>query len=219
MPGLDPQDLGVRRRPARSTKLGSSGRGPTRLISPRSTFQSCGISSSFVLARKRPRRVKRSSSAAVSAGRRASSRIFRNLSIPNSSRPVAHAAAAVEGRPAAVEPDRDATTARITGSSTSSSSAAARRRARFARSGRAGARPRATRSAPGAWWATASARSDVRSLRSRSNRPQRFLSSLARERTPRRPGFANGSFGYSRTREISQGISTRSGEISEVRMS
>src|SRR6185312_5603763 len=61
----------------------SSGRGPTRLISPRSTFQSCGSSSSCDRASMRPTRVNRSSSVAVSPGPRAPSYILRNFSMPN----------------------------------------------------------------------------------------------------------------------------------------
>jgi len=43
------------------TISGSSGRGPTMLMSPRSTFQSCGNSSRLVLRRKWPMRVMRGS--------------------------------------------------------------------------------------------------------------------------------------------------------------
>ncbi len=58
------------------------GRGPTRLISPQSTFQSCGSSSRLVLRMKRPTRVTRSSPtltcrAAVASD--ASVRMERNL--------------------------------------------------------------------------------------------------------------------------------------------
>ena len=64
--GADGEDLAVLVLVQRD-EGGSSGRGPTRLIWPRSTFQSCGSSSSFVRARKRPMRVKRGSTSPVSA--------------------------------------------------------------------------------------------------------------------------------------------------------
>ena len=45
-----------------ATAYGTSGRGPTRLISPRSTFHSCGSSSRLVRRRNAPTRVIRGSS-------------------------------------------------------------------------------------------------------------------------------------------------------------
>ena len=83
MPGLTCRicSYSVRRK---ATKTGSSGRGPTRLILPVRTFQSCGSSSSLVFASTLPIRVKRSSSAAVRGAPVAPTRILRNLSIANS---------------------------------------------------------------------------------------------------------------------------------------
>ena len=55
-PGPDDVALAIERDLARQlwTNSGRSGRGPTRLMSPLSTFQSCGSSSSRVLRRNRP---------------------------------------------------------------------------------------------------------------------------------------------------------------------
>ena len=65
------------------TNSGTSGRGPTIDIWPRSTCQNWGSSSSRVACRKRPIGVSRASLNAVSIGPRASLRILRNLSIAN----------------------------------------------------------------------------------------------------------------------------------------
>ena len=56
----------------RSTWSRRSGRGPTRLMSPRSTFQSCGSSSSEVRRSRWPARVMRASPASPPAGARRS---------------------------------------------------------------------------------------------------------------------------------------------------
>ena len=88
--GLDAVAVGVAASsaPKASTNSGRSGRGPTRLISPRSTLISWGSSSSEVRRRKRPtacagrgprRRRARSPAAARTPRRRAGSRIERNL--------------------------------------------------------------------------------------------------------------------------------------------
>jgi hypothetical protein len=67
----------------KSTSAGDSGRGPIRLISPRSTFQSCGNSSSFQCRSFAPRGVIRESSPAVIRAP-ASRRMDRNFTSPNS---------------------------------------------------------------------------------------------------------------------------------------
>src|SRR5439155_16718397 len=54
------------------TSAASGGRGPTRLMSPFSTFQSCGSSSALVRRRARPTRVMRGSSRTLNAGNGAS---------------------------------------------------------------------------------------------------------------------------------------------------
>ena len=95
IPGLTPSRTRCSGR-YRATICSSSGRGPTRLISPRTTFQSCGSSSRLVLRRTRPTRVTRGSrtSLKTGSGRRststrserrssASQTIVRNLSIRN----------------------------------------------------------------------------------------------------------------------------------------
>ena len=61
----------------RATKSGDSGRGPTRLISPRRTCHSWGSSSSFVRTSHAPSRVSRSSPASVSGTPRAPGRTRR----------------------------------------------------------------------------------------------------------------------------------------------
>ncbi len=60
---------------------GRSGRGPTMLISPLSTFQSCGSSSMRVFRMNRPTRVTRGSFSSANLAPRtsASTRIERNL--------------------------------------------------------------------------------------------------------------------------------------------
>ena len=85
-PGLHDVALAVERnllRSASATNSGRSGRGPTRLMSPRRTFQSCGSSSSRVRRRNRPTGVTRVSPLGRPhrAGARfsASCRIERNL--------------------------------------------------------------------------------------------------------------------------------------------
>lgn len=65
-----------------STKCGSSGRGPTRLISPRSTFHSWGSSSRLHLRMKLPNYVLRGSLSVVHAvSCCVLTRILRNFSI------------------------------------------------------------------------------------------------------------------------------------------
>jgi hypothetical protein len=57
----------------------SSGRGPTRLISPRSTFHSSGSSSRLVARRNAPRRVTRAASLSNQTSPRRGDRIVRNF--------------------------------------------------------------------------------------------------------------------------------------------
>ena len=66
-----------------STNSGTSGRGPTRLISARTTFQSCGSSSSLNLRKIRPIFVTRESPCAVIEGPEILCLIVRNLNRRN----------------------------------------------------------------------------------------------------------------------------------------
>ncbi len=72
-------------RSTRAASSGRSGRGPTRLISPRSTFTACGSSSRCQRRSTRPTRVTRGSAGGDQAGpesRSAPSAMVRNLSMP-----------------------------------------------------------------------------------------------------------------------------------------
>ncbi len=113
-----------------------SGRGPTRLMSPRTTFHSWGSSSSDSRRRARPSGVMRSSprdQRGPAPIRSAPTTIVRNLSSVNGSPGVADAALAVEGRAGRVAPHPQADGGQQRRRAAASGTAIARSMARFAR--------------------------------------------------------------------------------------